>query len=173
ESLLQRGGVIARPVVSHAVAFDHHLGRAFEDDAGPDMRPVDMHRYLDFLDYGAARLEISDSVTHFPAGGLVADRMIETLLQERNAQAPHISCQRLHVVADPSIDRARIVRIRASDGGEKPGDVFRARTNWPAMVDRIGDRHPSGHRHQTPARLEPEYATPSGRRTNGSPLVPT
>ena len=43
-----------------------------------------MHRDLDFLDDGTARLEICNSVTHFPVGGLVADRMIETLLQERN-----------------------------------------------------------------------------------------
>src|ERR1700736_2270389 len=41
------------------------------------------------------------------------------------------------------------------------------------MVDRIGDWHAAGHRHQTPGRLETDDPAPGRRGPNGPALVAT
>ena len=69
EGLLQRRAVIAVPIVAHRVALDHHFGGAFEDDAGPDMRAVIMHRHRNLLDGGAEGLELGDGGTDLLVGG--------------------------------------------------------------------------------------------------------
>ena len=147
ECLLQRKCVIARPIVAHAITLDHHFGGTFKNDAGPDVRSFEVHGNRHFIHCGSARFQIVKSLTNFCARALIADRMMKTLFEERDAQTLHVAIERLHVIADLSVDCARVMRIGTRYCGQKSGDILGARADRSAMIDRIRDWHAACHRH--------------------------
>jgi len=101
------------------------------------MRCFEVHRHRHFFHKGAACFEVVGSRAHFRTRRLIADRMMEALLEEANAQALSAGAERLHVVADPGVDRARVMRIGARYRGQELGDVLGARAYRSAVIDRI------------------------------------
>ena len=171
EGVLQRRAVIAAPVVAHRVALDHHFGGALEDDAGPDVRAVIMHRDRNLLDRGAEGLELGDRRADFLVGRGIAGRVREAFLHDGDLHALHALAERAHVVLHLGDRGPRVVAVGPGDRGQKARDVFGRAADRAAVIDRIGDRHASGHRNETPGGLETVDAAPAGRRADRAALI--
>src|SRR5579871_3491285 len=97
--------------------------------------------------------------------------MAKTFTQHRDLETLDSLLQCAHIVAGARSNGARIVAVMAGNGSQKARNILDAVADRSTVIDRIGNRHASAHRHQSPSRLQSGDPAPTGRSSDGTTLV--
>ena len=76
-------------IVADTVPLQHHFGGAFQNDAAPDMRTIQMPGHGNVRAFHAGLAKCHDGLPYLLIDRRVAFRMAESFAQDADAQASH------------------------------------------------------------------------------------